>query len=67
MLCDVLKNQKADTVKKQRESLIALLSLPSVLKTDEGPCYTEGLFEQFCDKLGIMHVKTSAFNQESNG
>ena len=66
VLCDTLHNQKAETVTKQLESWIAILGLPSVLKTDRGPCYTAELFEQFGKKLGILHVVTSAFNSEFN-
>ena len=67
ILCDVIGNQKADTVTRQLEAWIAILGLPSVLKTDSGPCYTAGVFDQFCRKMGIEHVQWSAFNPKSNG
>ena len=62
-----MKNQKAETVTRQLEACIAVHGLPSVLKTDGGPCYTAGVFDQFCRKLGIEHVQSSAFKPESNG
>ena len=67
IFASIMKNMKAETVTGLLENWISMLGLPSVLKTDGATSYTAGLFEQFCDKLGILHVVSSPYNAEGNG
>ena len=44
-----------------------MLGLPSICKSEGGPCFSSSRFGDFCRKYGITQVLTSAYNSESNG
>ena len=44
-----------------------MFGLPSMIKSDGGPCFKSGPFKEFADKYSISHVITSAYHAPSNG
>ena len=67
MICEKIPNQKANTVSKVLEKWSLTLGLPTVIKSDGGPCFKAGPFSAFCQEYGISHILTSPYNPTSNG
>ena len=67
MLCRQIPNQKTTTVARVLEEWSLTLGLPTVVKSDGGPCFKSAPFSKFCKEYGITHVLTSPYNPSSNG
>jgi transposase InsO family protein len=46
---------------------VARFGVPAVVTTDRGPQFTGHVWSDFCKKLGIQHITTTAFHPQSNG
>jgi transposase InsO family protein len=46
---------------------VARFGVPAVVTTDRGPQFTGHVWAEFCKKLGIQHITTTAFHPQSNG
>ena len=62
-----LINKKTETVTKALEKFAQMLGLPTILKSDGGPCFKSKPFSHFVDKYQIQHVMTSPYHHQSNG
>ncbi|NXL69053.1 POK10 protein, partial [Chordeiles acutipennis] len=43
-------------VKRQLQGCFAVMGVPSLLKTDNGPAYVSRSFAQFCQQWGGKHI-----------
>ena len=64
--CQQLRNESTVEVWRYLSNWFNLFGYPKVLKTDDGPCY-RGKFTDYCQKYGIKHEVSSAYNPASNG
>ena len=64
---DEIKNKKMGTFTRSLETFALLLGLPTMLKSDGGPCFKSRPFDEFTEKYGIHHVLMSAYHPASNG
>ena len=62
-----LYKKGAKQVTEQLRKWASMWGVPSLLKSDGATCFTASIFNYFCQKYGIYHVLTSAYNPESNG
>ena len=67
MFIEELKNKKTETVTKALEKFALMLGLPTVLKSDGGPCFKSKPFSHFVEKYAIHHVMTLPYHHQSNG
>ena len=67
MFIKELRNKKTETVTKALEKFALMLGLPTVLKSDGGPCFKWKPFAHFVDKYAIHHVMTSPYHHQSKG
>ena len=54
-------------IKLFQERFIAVFGIPSVIITDRGGEFVSNVFNDFCNNVGILHKKTTAFHPQSNG
>ena len=47
--------------------LICRFGLPSQIVSDNGPQFTSGEFQQFCNRFGIKHITVAPYHPRSNG
>ena len=66
MLYQIL-NRTAMAAAKHMKRWVAIMGIPTVLKSDRGPAFTAGYFGEFCQDLGVRNVLTSAYHPQSNG
>lgn len=57
----------AQHVTPRLDDMFAVLGIPSVLKSDNGPPFNGHLFAEFCERNGIRHRKTTPEHPQSNG
>ena len=57
----------ADVTIKALRTVFTSLWLPSMIVSDNGPCFTSHEFTNFCKHNGIYHVKTLPHHPSSNG
>ena len=50
IMIDELSNQKTQTVTKSLEKFALMFGLPTILKSDGGPCFKSKPFKDFTDK-----------------
>ena len=60
-------NQKTSTITRILQEWTLMFGLPSMIKSDGGPCFKSGPFKEFADKYKISHMITSAYHAPSNG
>ena len=64
---DEIRNKKTATVTRSLENFALMLGLPTLLKSNGGPCSKSKPFQEFTNKYGIEHVMTSTYHHQSNG
>ena len=67
IMIEQIRNKKTPTVTKALEKFALLLGLPTLLKSDGGPCFKSRPFQEFVEKYGIHHVMSSPYHHQSNG
>ena len=67
MFIEELENKKTDTVTKALEKFALMIGLPTVLKSNFGPCFKSKPFSNFMEKYNIHHITTSPYHHQSNG
>ena len=61
------KNTKAIGVIRALEDFVLDFGAPVKIISDQGTCFKSNLFKDFCQKHGIIHVKTSPRHPQANG
>lgn len=64
---DALPDTKSSTVIRKLKAHFARMGVPSHFYSDNGPCYTSSLFEEFAKEWNFTHVTSSPLHPISNG
>ena len=67
MMLAKLPNKTANACTKALKIWPTYFGIPTLLRSDGGPAFDCNLMSEFCEKLGVVHVLTSAYNAPSNG
>lgn len=63
-----LRNKKPSSVLRAfRYHFIAVFGIPSCIVTDNGGEFVARTFADFCNKVGVVHRRTTAYHPQSNG
>ena len=62
-----LNKVTAPVILKHLTTFFSRNGFPGVIVSDNGPQFLSKMFETFCSRNGIQHVKTSVYCPESNG
>lgn len=62
-----LQNITTKSIMKALTQFIGVFRIPKVIQSDQGTNFTSGLFAKMLQKLGITHVKSTAYHPESQG
>ena len=62
-----LRNITTKSIMKALTQLFSVFGIPKVIQSDQGTNFTSGLFAKMLKKLGITHVKSTAYHPESQG
>jgi len=63
-----IRNQEAGTIAKVLvDRVFAYFGMPIQILTDQGRNFESALFNELCTRLGIDHVRTTAYKPSTNG
>merc|ERR1711954_158728 len=67
MMLARLLNKTGKACTKALKTWTTFFGIPTLLWSDGGPAFDCNGMNEFCEKLGVEHVLTSAYNAPSNG
>ena len=62
-----MRTTTAEATIHQLRTLFARFGIPETIVSDNGPQFTADVFEQFCKRNGIHHVRVAPYHPASNG
>ena len=62
-----IANQTATTVIAAMQTVFSHLGVPTVVRSDNGPCFAASVFASFANEWGFKHVLSSSRYPQSNG
>ena len=61
-----LSGENTKMMLKAIQNVFADFGIPEVIISDNGPCYKNHEFKEFCNKFDINHVTGAAYNHQAN-
>ncbi|KAA3674330.1 uncharacterized protein DEA37_0011406 [Paragonimus westermani] len=62
-----LRQPNTDSTIQKLSELFSCFGLPETVVTDNGSQFTSSIFESYCQRLGIQHMRSPVYHPQSNG